>query len=275
MKTDINNVTNLEKIANDLRIDVIKMITLAGSGHPGGSLSAADIVATLYFHCMNVDPANPNWPDRDRFIMSKGHACPVWYAALAKKGYFDRNRLDTLRKINSILQGHPDMLKTPGVDMTTGSLGNGLGAGVGMALSGKLRKKKYITYVLIGCSEHDEGVLWESAMSAVKFQSDNLIGIIDYNKLQIDGFNSQVMPIEPIMDKWTSFGWHVQRINGHDILQIIEAIDAAKAKKGLPSVIIADTIKGKGVSFMENKYNWHGRAPTKQECDLAIKELAA
>ena len=275
MKTDINSVTNLEKIANDLRIDVIKMITLAGSGHPGGSLSAADIVATLYFHCMNVDPANPNWPDRDRFIMSKGHACPVWYAALAKKGYFDRNQLDTLRKINSILQGHPDMLKTPGVDMTTGSLGNGLGAGVGMALSGKLRKKKYITYVLIGCSEHDEGVLWESAMSAVKFQSDNLIGIVDYNKLQIDGFNSQVMPIEPIMDKWTSFGWHVQRINGHDILQIIEAIDSAKAKKGLPSIIIADTIKGKGVSFMENKYNWHGRAPTKQECDLAIKELSA
>jgi len=275
MKTDKNDVANLEKIANALRIDVINMITRAGSGHPGGSLSAADIVTVLYFHSLNVDPANPNWQDRDRFIMSKGHACPIWYAALAKKGYFDKKHLDTLRKINSILQGHPDMMKTPGVDMTTGSLGNGLGAGVGMALSGKLMGKTYMTYVLIGCSEHDEGVLWESAMSAAKFRLDNLVGIVDYNKLQIDGYNSQVMPIEPIKDKWVAFGWDVQRINGHNMSQIIEAIDTAKAKKGLPSVIIADTIKGKGVSFMEDKYNWHGKAPTVQECALAIKELSA
>ena len=263
----------LKKVANDLRIDVIDMIHKAGSGHPGGSLSAADIVATLYFHFLNVNPSNPGWEERDRFIMSKGHACPIWYAALAKKGYFDKKHLGTLRKINGILQGHPDMLKTPGIDMTTGSLGNGLSAGVGMALSAKLKKKSYTTYVLVGCSEHNEGVLWEAAMSAAKFKLDNLVAIVDYNKLQLDGYNDDVMPIEPLEDKWVSFGWYVQRINGHNIGQIIEAIEIAKAKKILPSVIIADTIKGKGVSYMEDKCGWHGKAPCREEYDIAIKEL--
>ena len=267
-------INNLNKIAHELRIDVINMIFKANSGHPGGSLSAADIVTTLYFNFLNVDPKNPNWQDRDRFIMSKGHACPIWYAALAKKGFFDRSHLDTLRKINSILQGHPDMRKTPGIDMTTGSLGNGLGAGVGMALAAKLKNKSYYTYVLVGCAEHNEGVLWESAMSAAKFKLDNLIAIVDYNKLQLDGYNDEVMPIEPIEDKWKSFGWNVLRINGHDIGQIIESIEKAKNIKGTPTVIIADTIKGKGVSFMEDKCLWHGKVPSREEYKQAIKELS-
>lgn len=266
-------VEKLEKIANDLRIDVIEMIYKAGSGHPGGSLSAADIVTTLYFHFLNINPSNPGWEDRDRFIMSKGHACPIWYAALAEKGFFDKKHLSTLRKIGSILQGHPDMNKTPGIDMTTGSLGNGLSAGVGMALSAKLKGKSYFTYVLIGCGEHNEGILWEAAMAGAKFKLDNLMVIVDYNKLQLDGFNDEVMPIEPIEDKWKSFGWHPQRINGHDIYQIIDAIGQAKDKKGSPSVIIADTIKGKGVSYMEDECDWHGKVPNNEEYKKAVKEL--
>lgn len=271
---DENKIRELKKIAAELRIDVIDMIHTAGSGHPGGSLSAADIVTVLYFHSLNIDPTDPNWPDRDRFIMSKGHACPIWYAALAKKGYFDKKHLSTLRKINSILQGHPDMLKTPGIDMTTGSLGNGLSAGVGMALSAKYRSKSYFTYVMVGCAEHNEGVLWEAAMSGYKFKLDSLIAIVDYNKLQLDGYNDEIMPIEPLEDKWKAFNWHVQRTGGHDMAQIIDAIEKAKAKKGVPSVIIADTIKGKGISYMEDKCGWHGRAPDKNEYECAIKELA-
>lgn len=271
---DENKIRELKKIAAELRIDVIDMIHTAGSGHPGGSLSAADIVTVLYFHSLNIDPTDPNWPDRDRFIMSKGHACPIWYAALAKKGYFDKKHLSTLRKINSILQGHPDMLKTPGIDMTTGSLGNGLSAGVGMALSAKYRSKSYFTYVMVGCAEHNEGVLWEAAMSGYKFKLDSLIAIVDYNKLQLDGYNDEIMPIEPLEDKWKAFNWHVQRTGGHDMAQIIDAIEKARAKKGVPSVIIADTIKGKGISYMEDKCGWHGRAPDKNEYECAIKELA-
>jgi len=264
----------LKKVANELRIDAIDMIHKAGSGHPGGSLSAADIVAVLYFHFLKIDPKDPNWADRDRFILSKGHACPIWYAALAKKGYFEKKHLQTLRKIGSILQGHPDMLKTPGIDITTGSLGNGLGAGVGMSLAAKLKGRSYYTYVIIGCSEHNEGILWESAMSAAKFKLDNLIAIVDYNKLQLDGYNWQVMPIEPLEDKWTSFGWHIQRIDGHNISEIIDAIELAKSKKGTPSVIIADTIKGKGISYMEDECGWHGKVPSKEEYEIAMRELS-
>jgi len=273
MKTDNETIKKLKKIANELRIDIIDMIYKAQSGHPGGSLSATDIVTVLYFHFMKIDPVNPSWPDRDRFIMSKGHACPIWYAALSKKGFFERDELWKLRRIDGILQGHPDMLKTPGIDMTTGSLGNGLGAGVGMALSAKYLKKDYYTYVLIGCAEHNEGVLWEAALSAAKFKLDNLIAIVDYNKLQLDGYNDDVLPIEPIVDKWVSFGWYVQRIDGHDIDQIIEAVKNARSKKELPSVIIADTIKGKGVSYMEDKCGWHGKAPNKDEYKKAMAEL--
>ena len=268
-------IDSLKKIANKLRIDVIDMIYNAGSGHPGGSLSAADIITVLYFHFLNIDPKNPQWADRDRFIMSKGHACPIWYAALAEKGYFDKSHLGTLRKINSILQGHPDMKKTPGIDMTTGSLGNGLGVGVGMALAAKLKGKLYYSYILIGCAEHNEGVLWEAALAAAKFKLDNIIAIIDYNKLQLDGYNDEVMPIEPLAAKWTAFGWNVLQINGHEIDQIISAVETAKNTKGLPTVIIADTIKGKGVSYMEDKCSWHGKAPSKEEYEQAMKELTS
>lgn len=273
MKTDKESIEKLEKIANELRIDIIEMIFKAQSGHPGGSLSATEIVTVLYFHFMKTDPRNPSWPDRDRFIMSKGHACPIWYAALSRKGFFERDELWKLRRIDGILQGHPDMLKTPGIDMTTGSLGNGLGAGVGMALSAKYLKKDYYTYVLIGCAEHNEGVLWEAALSAAKFKLDNLIAIVDYNKLQLDGYNDEILPIEPIVDKWVSFGWYVQRIDGHDMGEIIEAVENARSKKVLPSVIIADTIKGKGISYMEDKCGWHGKAPNKDEYKKAMAEL--
>ncbi len=273
MKINKETIKKLEKTANELRIDVIDMIYKAQSGHPGGALSAADIITVLYFYFMKVDPQNPSWSDRDRFIMSKGHACPIWYAALSRKGFFKRDELWKLRRIEGILQGHPDMLKTPGIDMTTGSLGNGLGAGVGMALSAKYLKKDYYTYVMIGCAEHNEGVLWEAALSAAKFKLDNLIAIVDYNKLQLDGYNEEILPIEPLEDKWVSFGWYVQRIDGHDIGQIIEAIKNARSKKVLPSVIIADTIKGKGVSYMEDKCGWHGKAPNKDEYEKAMAEL--
>lgn len=273
MKTDKESIEKLEKIANELRIDIIEMIFKAQSGHPGGSLSATEIVTVLYFHFMKTDPRNPSWPDRDRFIMSKGHACPIWYAALSRKGFFERDELWKLRRIDGILQGHPDMLKTPGIDMTTGSLGNGLGAGVGMALSAKYLKRDYYTYVLIGCAEHNEGVLWEAALSAAKFKLDNLIAIVDYNKLQLDGYNDEILPIEPIVDKWVSFGWYVQRIDGHDMGEIIEAVENARSKKVLPSVIIADTIKGKGISYMEDKCGWHGKAPNKDEYKKAMAEL--
>lgn len=274
MKTDKKIIDKLKKISRQLKIDVIDMIYTAKSGHPGGSLSSADIITVLYFHFMNVDPKNPGWEDRDRFIMSKGHACPIWYSVLARKGFFDLKHLGTLRKINSILQGHPDMLKTPGIDMTTGSLGNGLGAGVGMALSAKLLKKDYTTYVLIGCSEHNEGVLWEAALAAAKFKLDNIIVFVDYNKLQLDGYNKDVLPTEPLADKWVSFGWYVQKINGHDMGQIIESIEIARSKKILPSIIIADTIKGKGISYMEDQCDWHGKVPDKEQYEKAIRELS-
>ncbi|MDD5658459.1 MAG: transketolase [Actinomycetota bacterium] len=266
-------VNDLKEIAKLLRTDALTMIHTAKSGHPGGSLSAADIIAVLYFHFLNIDPKNPKWTDRDRFIMSKGHACPIWYAALAEKGYFDKSNLSTLRKIDSILQGHPDMNKTPGIDMTTGSLGNGLGAGVGMALAARVLKKSYYTYILLGCGELNEGVLWEAAMSASKFKLDNLIAILDYNKLQLDGTNDEIMPTEPVADKWLSFNWHVQRINGHDIGKIIDSINIAKDVKGVPSIIIADTIKGKGVSFMENVCDWHGKAPDDSQYVEAIRQI--
>ena len=266
-------VNYLKKVSKILRADVIDMIHNAKSGHPGGSLSAADIIAALYFHFLNVNPKDPRGEDRDRFIMSKGHACPIWYSALAEKGYFPKEELSTLRKIDSRLQGHPDMNKTPGIDMTTGSLGNGLGAAVGIALAARVLNKKYYTYVLIGCGELDEGVLWESAMSASKFKLGSLITILDYNKLQLDGTNDEVMPTEPVVDKWASFNWHVQRINGHDYYEIIDSIEAAKKVKDKPSIIIADTIKGKGVSFMENVCDWHGKAPDDKQYIEALKEI--
>jgi Transketolase, thiamine diphosphate binding domain. len=263
----------LQKIANQIRIDIIEMTYEAQSGHPGGSLSAADILTVLYFHEMRVDPNNPRWEDRDRLVMSKGHATPVWYAALAEKGFIPREEIKTFRKINSRLQGHPNMNDTPGVDMTTGSLGQGLSAANGMAIAGKLDNKDYRVYVILGDGECQEGQIWEAAMTAAHYKLDNLTAILDHNGLQIDGPNKDIMNIEPIEDKWKAFGWHTIRIDGHNIGQIINAIEEAKTTKGKPTIIIADTIKGKGVSFMENQVGWHGTAPNKEQMEKAITEL--
>ena len=264
---------DLRKIAAKLRIEVIKMLKEAKSGHPGGSLSACEIITTLYFKEMNIDSTNPNWPERDRFVLSKGHGAPILYAALAEKGYFPKEELMKLRKIDSMLQGHPDMKGTPGVDMTTGSLGQGLAAANGMALAGKLDNKKYRVYALLGDGEVQEGIIWEAAMLAAHYKLDNLTVFLDHNGLQIDGLNREVMNIEPIDEKFKAFGWHVINIDGHNFQEIIDAIEEAKNTKGKPTIIIAKTVKGKGVSFMENKYEWHGKAPSEEEAVKALDEL--
>ena len=267
------SIEELEKMAVVIRCDIIDMICTASAGHPGGSLSAADIVTALYFRVMRIDPANPDWPERDRFILSKGHACPVWYAALAERGYFDKSHLKTLRQMGSILQGHPDMLKTPGIDMTAGSLGHGLPAGLGMALSGKLRQKDYHVFVIIGDGESQEGSIWEASMAAPNFKLDNLTAILDYNHLQNDYSVDDIMPIHPVKDKWQAFGWNVFEIDGHNMAQVVDALEKAKAHKGTPTMIVANTVKGKGVSYMENVCEWHGKAPCQEEADQAFKEL--
>jgi transketolase len=266
-------IDELKRMAGIIRCDIIEMICTAGAGHPGGSLSATDIVTALYFRLMRIDPQNPGWPDRDRFILSKGHACPVWYAALAERGYFDTKHLATLRRLGSILQGHPDMHKTPGVDMTVGSLGHGFSAGLGMALAGKLRKKDYHVWVVIGDGESQEGSIWEAAMAAPKWKLDNLTLILDRNHLQNDYCVDDVMPIEPVADKWRAFNWHVETIDGHSMEQVVSALEAAKARRGVPTAIIAETVKGKGVSFMENVADWHGKAPCQAEADKALEEI--
>ncbi len=267
------SVEDLKQMAATIRCDIIEMICTAQAGHPGGSLSAADIVTALYFRLMRLDPKNPDWPDRDRFILSKGHACPVWYAALAERGFFDKSHLGTLRRLNSILQGHPDMLKTPGIDMTAGSLGHGLSAGLGMALSGKLQRKDYHVWVVIGDGESQEGSIWEAAMAAAKWKVDNLTAILDRNHLQNDDCVDDLMPIEPVADKWRAFGWNLLEIDGHQMEAIVEALEAAKSHKGSPTMIIAHTVKGKGVSFMENVCEWHGKAPGEEEADKALNEI--
>ena len=273
MQAEAFSVPELERMAIQMRRDIITMIYEANAGHPGGSLSAADIVTALYFRVMRIDPPNPAWPDRDRFILSKGHACPVWYAALANRGYFDRSRLMTLRKLNSILQGHDDMNKTPGVDMTAGSLGQGLSAGLGMALAGKLLKKDYHVWVMVGDGELQEGSIWEAAMAGAKWQLDNLTAIVDKNGLQNDSFVADVMPVEPVADKWRAFGWRVIEIDGHDMAQIVAALETARTAKGQPIVVIACTVKGKGVSFMENAPEWHGKAPNAEQTRQALQEI--
>ena len=267
------SVEELEKMAVIIRCDIIDMICTAAAGHPGGSLSAADVVTALYFRVMRIDPKKPGWPDRDRFILSKGHACPVWYAALAERGYFDKSHLKTLRQMGSILQGHPDMLKTPGIDMTAGSLGHGLPAGLGMALSGKLQQKDYQVFVIIGDGESQEGSIWEASMAAPNFKLDNLTAILDYNHLQNDYSVDDIMPIHPVVDKWRAFGWHVIDIDGHNMSQVVAALEEAKSHTGVPTMIVANTVKGKGVSYMENVCEWHGKAPCQQEADQALEEL--
>ena len=263
----------LQQKAAEIRRLVIKMIGNAHSGHPGGSLSCADLVAALYFDVMNIDPANPQWEDRDRFVMSKGHACPTLYAALAMKGYFPMEELDTLRNFGSILQGHPYSRKTPGVDISTGSLGQGLSIANGIALGAKMDGKDYFVYCLMGDGEIEEGQIWEAAMSAAHYKLDNVIAFLDYNHLQIDGTIEDVIGNVRPQEKFAAFGWAVRTVDGHNIGEILDAVASAKAVKGQPSLIVMNTVKGKGVSFMENQVGWHGTAPTAEQVAQALKEL--
>lgn len=263
----------LNGIARNIRKDIVTMIHGSKSGHPGGSLSAVEILTALYFDEMNVDPRNPKKEDRDRFVLSKGHAAPVLYSTLAEKGYFDKSELNSLRKIGAMLQGHPDMKGTPGVEMSTGSLGQGFSVASGMAMASKLDNAPWRVYTVLGDGEVQEGIVWEAAMSAAHYKLDNLVAFLDYNGLQIDGQVENVMNIGPIGSKFKSFGWNVIEIDGHDFDQIFAALDMAKETVGKPTMIIAKTVKGKGVSFMENNPGWHGNAPSDIDLEKALAEL--
>jgi transketolase len=265
----------LRRRSFDLRIDNLTAIAAAESGHPGGTLSAMDILQTLFFVEMNHRPKEPHWPDRDRFVLSKGHAVPALYTVMAHAGYFSRDLLPTLRHLGSPLQGHPANFLLPGIEASTGSLGQGFSVAIGMALGARLDGRKSRVYALIGDGESEEGQIWEAAMAAPKYALDNLCVVLDHNKGQIDGYVKDVMNIEPIADKWKAFNWNVLTIDGHDYQQIADAFGKAKAAKGKPTFIIAETVKGKGVSFMENKVGWHGVAPTKEQLAQAIAELKA
>jgi len=269
------SITALEDKAKALRRHVVEMVTAAKSGHPGGSLSAADILAALYFGgVLRHDPANPHAADRDRFIMSKGHAVPVLYAALAEAGYFPIAQLLTLRKLGSPLQGHPSKADFPIMEASTGSLGMGLSVGMGMALAAKIKHEDYKVYVMLGDGEAEEGQVWEAAMSAAARKLNNLIAILDYNKCQLDGTIAEILNWEPVVDKWVAFGWHVIEINGHNMAEILQAFEEAKGVTDKPVCIVANTIKGEGVSFMACNNEWHGKAPTADECARALAELA-
>jgi transketolase len=275
-KSALNPSAPLEEMelkAKELRRHIVMMTGKAGSGHPGGSLSAVEIVAALFFKILRHDPKNPKWTDRDRFILSKGHAAPLLYAVLAERGYFPVDELSTLRKLNSRLQGHADMTSTPGVEMSSGSLGQGLSFGIGVALAARLDKKDYRVYVLLGDGECDEGQIWEAAMAAAHFKLDNIVAIVDHNDLQLDGPNCDIMNLEPLPEKFKAFGWHVTEVDGHNLSQLLTAFEKAKEIKGRPTAIIAHTIKGKGVSFMEGNVDFHGKAPTTAEIEQAIGEL--
>jgi len=267
------SVKEMKAIAKRIRRHIISMIGKAGSGHPGGSLSAVEIVTTLYFKVLRHKPLDPRWSDRDRFILSKGHAAPMLYATLAECGYFPVDELTTLRQLDSRLQGHTDRTLTPGVEMSAGALGQGLSFATGVALAGRLNSQQYRVYVLLGDGECDEGQVWEAAMAAAHFKVDNLVAIVDNNGQQIDGWNCDVMNLDPFNKKWQAFGWHVIEVDGHNFTRLIEAFDHAKLVKGQPTVIIAHTIKGKGVSFMENNLDFHGKAPNAAEMEIALKEL--
>jgi transketolase len=263
----------LKSKATEIRKLIVEMLAKAGSGHPGGSLSSTDIITCLYFDVMRHDPKNPTWPERDRFHLSKGHCCPALYAALTVSGYFPRENLWTLRRLNSMLQGHPDK-RVPGIELASGSLGQGLSIGLGMALSAKLDKKDYRVYCLMGDGELQEGNIWEAAMAAAHFKADNLCGVVDYNHFQIDGRTEDIMNLEPLLNKWEAFGWHAISCDGHNIKELLEAFRIAKTVKQKPTVIITHTVKGKGVSFMEHVVDFHGRAPTEKEREIALKELS-
>ena len=268
-----SRLTELKRIANNVRISIIEGVYNAKSGHPGGSLSIADVLTYLYFEEMNVDPANPKWEARDRFVLSKGHTAPGLYSVLAERGYFDKEELKTLRKNTARLQGHPDMKGTPGVDMTTGSLGLGISAACGMALSGKVYGADYRVYTVLGDGESEEGQVWEAAMFAAHYKLDNLVAFLDLNGLQIDGPITEVMNPTPHDEKFLAFGWNVITINAHDFGEIEAALAEARNTKGKPTVIIAKSVKGKGVSYMENKCEWHGQAPKEDLYKVAIADL--
>jgi transketolase len=268
----IDDIERLRAIALDVRRNVLTMTTAAGSGHPGGSMSATDILVSLYFNVMRHDPGNPEWPNRDRFVLSKGHAAPALYAVLAECGYFSKKLLPSLRKLGSPLQGHPDMKRLPGIEMSTGSLGQGLSAALGMAMGGRLDGKKYKVYCLIGDGESQEGQIWEAAMAAHHNTVDNLVVVMDENRLQIDGSTDEIMNVSNQRARWKAFGWDVKVIDGHDFEAIIKAL-RARREHGKPRMIIAQTVKGKGVEFMENQLKYHGAPLSKDEMKKALKEL--
>lgn len=268
------NVAELKRLARTVRRSIVQMTGRAGSGHPGGSLSAVEILCSLYFGVMRHNPAQPQWPDRDRFILSKGHAAPALYAVLAEAGYFDRELLSTLRRPGSPLQGHPERTRLPGVEMSGGPLGHGLAFGIGHALAGRLERRDYRVYVLISDGECDAGETWEAAMATVHFKLSNLCGILDYNGIQNDGFNWRIMDVEPLADKWRAFGWRVMEVYGHSFPALLRAFYKAQQHHGGPTMIIAHTVKGKGVSFMENNVQFHGKAPTPAQVEQALAELA-
>ena len=268
-------IAELQKKAIEIKLDILEEVFSASSGHPGGSMSIAEILTYLYFVEMKVDPKNPKWEDRDRFVLSKGHCAPGLYAVLAEKGYFPKEDLKTFRKVDSYLQGHPDMKGVPGVDMSSGSLGLGISTACGMALSGKIYNKDYRVYSVLGDGEIAEGQVWEAAMFAAHYKLDNLCAFVDFNGLQIDGAITDVMNSTPIDEKYKAFGWNVIVIDGHDFNQIEKAVEEAKATKGKPTMVVCKTTKGKGVSFMENQAGWHGKAPNAEEYEQAVKELKA
>lgn len=263
----------LKQIAKEIRKNIIQMISIAGSGHPGGSLSCVEIVVALYYRVMRVDPNNPKWIDRDRFVLSKGHGVPTVYSVLSRQGFFPREWLWELRKANKPLQGHPHLLSTPGIEASTGSLGQGLSIANGMALAGKLDNKDYRVYVLIGDGEVNEGQIWEAAMTSKRYKLDNLCAILDHNEYQIDGAIREIKDPYPLKPKWQAFGWEVVEADGHNFASLLEAFAHAHRTKGKPTMIIANTIKGKGVSFMEHNIIWHGKAPNKEQAEQAIREI--
>lgn len=272
MRSRLNEEQLIEK-SRQLRISILKMLSQAGSGHPGGSLSAIDILGVLYHNIMRHDPGNPHWKERDRLILSKGHICPALYAVLADCEYFDAEELNSLRKYGSRLQGHPCMHKTPGVEVSAGSLGQGLSIATGIALGGRMNREDFRVYCLMGDGEIQEGQIWEAAMAAGHYKLDQLCGIVDYNRMQIDGAVEEVMTINPCKDKWLAFNWNVIEVDGHDVLKVEEAFRQAEAYKGKPTVIIANTVKGKGVSFMENSAAWHGTVPNHVQLEEALTGL--
>ncbi len=271
--TSLTSIKDLQLIANTIRQDIIRMLFTAGSGHPASSLGLADIFTALYFNVMHHAPANPNWEQRDRLILSPGHVCPVRYATMARAGYFPLSELATLRKLGSKLQGHPSRLDLPGLELSTASLGQGLGVAVGMALAGKLKKQQHKVFCITSDGEHDEGSIWEALTAAHKYKLDNLVNIIDRNNIQISGFTHDVWPLEPLKAKYEAFGWKVFEVDGHDFRRLLSIFNQAQKVKNKPVCIIAKTIPGKGVSFMENSYHWHGKTPNAEEAKKALEGL--